>query len=297
MKLLRLGKDGQVGSALQQALPALGEMVALGRAEADFERPGELARLIATHAPDVIVNAAAYTAVDRAEADADRARLVNAEAVAILAAAAQRSGAWLVHYSTDYVYDGRKPEPYLEADEARPLSVYGSTKLRGDSAIAASGCRHVIFRVSWVYAAGHPNFGATMLRLAKDRDSLDVVDDQVGAPTSARLIAATTAKVLATAGERQDISGVYHLAATGTVSRNGYARFVVAEALAHGAALTLRPEAIRPIASTALPTPAERPLNSRLDTTRLQQAFAIALPAWEEDARAWVTESLAGSAA
>jgi dTDP-4-dehydrorhamnose reductase len=296
MKLLLLGKDGQVGAALRPLLSRLGELVALGHGEADFEQPGELPRLVALHAPDVIVNAVAYTAVDRAEGDADRARLVNAEAVAALAVAAQRSGAWLVHYSTDYVFDGAKPEPYDETDEAHPLSVYGATKLKGDREIAASGCRHLIFRVSWVYSSGRANFPASILRLARERTALNVVADQVGAPTSAGLIAATTVaaiEALWQAGsEAGALAGTYHLAPQGAVSRYDFARFLVAEARARGAELALAQGGLLPIGSADYPTPAARPLNSRLSTTKLQSVFGFEPPPWEEDARRWVAGAL-----
>jgi len=292
MKFLLFGKDGQVGEALQRALPTAGEVVALGRAEADFERPGELPRLIAIHAPDVIVNAAAYTAVDKAETDANRARLVNAEAVATLASAAHRLGAWLIHYSTDYVFDGTKPGPYLETDEASPLSVYGTTKHRGDLAIAASGCRHLIFRVSWVYATGHANFGKTILRLARERSTISVVDDQVGAPTSAELIANVTVAAinrLASLGsDAENLSGLYHLAPEGSLSRYEYARFVVEEARSAGMAMALTPDGVMPIHSAEYATAARRPLNSRLATNKLRAAFGVPLPPWQEDVRRWV---------
>jgi dTDP-4-dehydrorhamnose reductase len=294
MKVLLFGKNGQVGEALQSALQPLGEVVALGRAEADLEQPGELPRVVATHAPDVIVNAAAYTAVDKAETEAERARLVNAEAVATLAAAARRARAWLIHYSTDYVFDGLKPSPYHEFDAAQPLSVYGSTKLRGEQAITESGCRHLLFRVSWVYATGHSNFGATMLRLARDRSSLNVVADQIGAPTSAGLIAAITAKAIGRLAQddAESLSGTYHLAASGVVSRADYAKFLVNEARAAGAPMALDASGIAAIATADYPTPAARPLNSRLSTRKLTEAFGIDLPPWQDDARQWVIDTV-----
>jgi dTDP-4-dehydrorhamnose reductase len=294
MKILILGRDGQVGQALQPAWRPLGEVTALGRAEANLEQPGELPRLVASHAPEVIVNAAAYTAVDKAETEPERARLVNAESVAMLAAAARRSGAWLVHFSTDYVFDGTKSVPYVETDTPNPLSVYGATKHKGDLEIAESGCRHLIFRISWVYAKGHANFPTTILRLARERSALSVVADQVGAPTSAALIAAVTATAvrrLAGDPNPEGLSGVYHLAAAGEVSRCDFAKFLVTEALGCGMSLALRPDAITPVAATAYPTPAKRPLNSRFDTNKLRQAFGIDLPPWQEGARQWVAET------
>jgi dTDP-4-dehydrorhamnose reductase len=296
MKLLLLGRDGQIGRALAPRLAALGELVACGRAEADFERPGELPRLVAAVAPDVIVNAAAYTAVDRAESEPERARIVNAEAVAILADAARRAGAWLVHYSTDYVFDGAGTQPYVETDVPHPLNTYGVTKLRGDIAIAESGCRHLVFRIAWVYGLGSASFARTMLRLAGERTRLEVVADQVGAPTSATLVAALTADAIARVGEAPEaaaLSGTYHLAPTGEVSRADYVRFLLAEARAAGAPLRLGPEAIVPVATAAMPTPAVRPLNSRLATGKLRATFGFALPAWQDDVRAFVGATVA----
>jgi len=299
MKILLFGETGQVGEALQTALQPLGEVTALGRAEANLEHPGELPRIVATHAPDVIVNAAAYTAVDKAETETERARLVNAEAVATLAAAAHRTNAWLIHYSTDYVFDGQKPTPYHEFDAPQPLSVYGSTKLRGEQAIAESGCRHLLFRVSWVYAAGHGNFGATMLRLARDRSSLNVVADQIGAPTSAGLIADITAKAIGRLAQpdAESLSGTYHLAASGVVSRADYAKFLVSEARAAGAPLMLEASGITAVATSAYPTPAARPLNSRLNTRKLAAAFGVTLPPWQDDVRQWVIDTVRESGA
>jgi len=299
MKILLLGKDGQVGRALQPVLAAAGELIACGRAEADLEQVGELPRLVAGHRPDVIVNAAAYTAVDQAETDADRARLVNTEAVALLAAAAHRSGAWLVHYSTDYVFDGTKPSPYTEADAPAPLSVYGATKSAGDHAITQSGCRHLIFRLSWVYAPRSNNFARVMLRLARERTSINVVGDQIGAPTSAALVAAITATAIARAVGQPGgdaLSGLYHLAPGGAVSRSDYAKFLIGEAHQQGARLQLSAAGVRPIASSDYPTPAARPLNSRLDTAKLCSSFALVLPPWQDEARRWVAETVAEGA-
>jgi dTDP-4-dehydrorhamnose reductase len=295
MKLLLFGRDGQIGRALCGSLAAAGELMPLGRAEADFERPGELARLIHKHRPQVVVNAAAYTAVDRAETEPERARCVNAEAVAEIAGAALEVGAWLVHYSTDYVFDGRKAEPYTETDPPAPLNIYGRTKSEGDAAIARSGCRHLIFRVSWVYGDGAESFPATMLRLARSRPELRVVGDQIGAPTSAWFIAGATAKAIGRLpGPDAPAPGLYHLAATGAVSRADYARFVIAAAVAHGAALALNPAAVISVPSAEFPTPAARPLNSRLQTGKFSATFGLALPAWQDDVREWVTWAMEG---
>jgi dTDP-4-dehydrorhamnose reductase len=294
MKILLLGKNGQVGRALAPALAGLGEVLAWGRSDADLERPEALPARIVDMAPDVIVNAAAYTAVDRAESEPERARLVNGEAVAAIADATRQVGAWLIHYSTDYVFDGTKDGSYVETDAAAPLGVYGASKHQGDLAIAASGCRHLIFRVSWVYADGTANFARTMLRLARERDALQVVADQVGAPTSARLIAAVTATALGRLAAPEALApGLYHLAPAGAVSRLDYVRFLVTEAKRLGADLAVTPERITPVASTAFPTPARRPLNSRLDTGKLRQALGLALPDWRDDVRPWVAGELA----
>jgi dTDP-4-dehydrorhamnose reductase len=295
MKLLILGKDGQVGRALQKTLPQLGEVTALGRAEAPFDQPRSLAPLIERHRPDVIVNAAAYTAVDKAEAESSLAHAVNAEAVAVLGAAARAAGAWLVHYSTDFVFDGAKPEPYVETDPPQPLGVYGRTKLEGERAILTSGCRHLVFRVSWVYAAGHANFPQAILRLARERTRLQVVADQVGSPTGAGLIARVTCAAIAKAVNADDpagMAGIYHLAAAGEVSRLDLARFIVENAGAHGARLALEPQAILPVATADYPAPAARPLNSRLDTGKLRSTFGVDLPAWQEEISEWLTAVL-----
>lgn len=297
MKLLLLGRNGQVGEALQSTLGRLGQVVAWGREAACLEEPERLAERVAAQKADVIVNAAAYTAVDRAESEPARAFLINARAVSALAAVAERQGAWLVHFSTDYVFDGRKADSYAEDDAPNPLSVYGRSKLAGDDAIVVSGCLHLIFRISWVYAAGHPNFPRAMLQLARERSSLDVVGDQVGAPTAARLVAAATARALArTARGRaaRSLSGVYNLAPAGTTDRADLARFVVREALARGAGLALSPGAIRSVATDAYPASATRPLNSRLDTTKLRRTFGMELPPWQDDMRGWIACELAG---
>ena len=294
MRVVLLGRDGQVGKALAPALARLGEVIALGHAEADFERSEELGRLVTALAPAVIVNAAAYTAVDRAESEPGRARLVNAVAPAQLAEAARQTDAWLIHYSTDYVFDGGKDTPYAEADRPVPLGAYGTTKLEGDLAIMRSGCRHLIFRIGWVYGAGATSFPAAMLRLARDRTTLRVVADQVGTPTAAEFVAEVTATAIArladTAGP--PAAGLYHLAPMGAVSRADFARFVLAEARRVGLDLPLGPEGIADCASADYPTPARRPLNCRLDTSRIRSAFGLDLRDWREDARRWVAETV-----
>jgi dTDP-4-dehydrorhamnose reductase len=285
MKLLILGRDGQVGTALTARLAPLGEIAAYGRQGADFSRPDDVERVVHRERPDVIVNAAAYTAVDKAESEPELAQLVNAAAPARLGKAAAELGALLIQYSTDYVFDGEKPEPYREDDATAPLNVYGRTKREGELAIAESGASHLILRTSWVHAPGHANFIGRILELAAERDALDVIDDQVGAPTSARLIADITARLIAQLAARRPLaSGVYHLTAAGETSWNGYARFIVEAARRRGARLKLTPEKVHPVPSTAFPSPARRPKNSRLSTHKLRTALGCDLPDWRADA-------------
>ncbi len=280
--ILLLGKNGQVGWELQRALAPLGRVTACGHAECDLADSGLLRSVVRDTRPDAIVNAAAYTAVDRAEAEPAQAEAINAVAPAVLAEEAQRLGAWLVHYSTDYVFDGAKRAPYGEDDRPNPLNVYGSSKLAGERAIATAAGRHLIFRTSWVFAARGGNFAKAILRLAGERDALKVVADQHGAPTSAELIADVTAHclrdVLRTPDDRR--RGLYHLAAAGETSWHGYAKHILTLAAAAGVALKCAPEAVAPIASDEYPLPAKRPANSRLDTGKLRQSFAIHLPDW-----------------
>ena len=283
MNILLLGKNGQVGWELQRALAPLGDVVALDRRStpaADLSDPDALATLVRDLRPDAIVNAAAHTAVDTAESEPDLARAVNTTAPAVLAREAAALGAWLVHYSTDYVFDGSGTAPWTEDAPVAPLSVYGQTKADGEAAIRLAAGQHLIFRTSWVYAARGGNFAKTMLRLARERDRLNVVADQFGAPTGADLIADVTAHALRTAMARPALSGTYHLVAGGETSWHGYASHVVARARALGQ--DLKAQAIEPVPTSAFPTPARRPANSRLDTTRLQQAFDLRLPTWQQ---------------
>lgn len=284
MKILLLGKNGQVGWQLQRALAPLGEIVALERKDAggDLADPQGLAAAVRAAKPQVIVNAAAYTAVDKAESEPQLARLINTEAPAALAREAAASGALLVHYSTDYVFDGSGSAPWQESDATGPLNVYGATKLAGEQAIAASGCAHLTFRTSWVYAAHGDNFIKTMLRLAATRERLTVIDDQKGAPTGAELIADVTAHAISQTLQQPAKAGLYHLTAAGEASWFDYAQYVLA--LARQA----RPQGVKtaaggmqPIASSQYPAAARRPLNSRLDTRRLQAVFGLTLPHWQ----------------
>ena len=295
MKILLLGKDGQVGWELQRALAPLGELVALGRQgrdglSGDLSDPAALRTTVDAVAPDVIVNAAAHTAVDKAESEAELAQRINAEAPGVLAQAAASRGAVLVHYSTDYVFDGSGSTPWQEDDATGPLSVYGRSKLDGEAAIRASGCTHLIFRTSWVYAARGGNFAKTMLRLAAERERLTVIADQIGAPTGAELIADVSAHAVRSLRARPELSGTYHLAAAGETSWHGYAEFVIEAARARGVALKVGE--IAPIPTTDYPTPATRPLNSRLDTTRLSAAFGLSLPPWQDGVARMLDETL-----
>ena len=283
MKVLLFGAGGQVGRVLAAMLPQVADLVALGRDEADFTRSGHLADLVAEARPDVVINAAAYTAVDRAESEPELAAQVNAAAPAELAVAAGRAGATLIHYSTDYVFDGTKAGAYVETDPTAPLNIYGRTKREGEVAIAASGADFLVFRTSWVHAPGGNNFIAKMLKLAAERDGLKVIDDQIGAPTSARLIAQITLRALAARAASNPLaSGIYHLTASGETSWNGYARFVIAEAIRRGLSLKAGPEDVEPVPTTAFPTPARRPLNSRLSTAKLREALGVEMPDWRE---------------
>jgi dTDP-4-dehydrorhamnose reductase len=285
MKILLLGCNGQVGWELQRALAPLGELVALDfdspQHHADFSRPAGLADTVRSVRPDVIVNAAAHTAVDRAESEPELAAALNAEAPRVLATEAAALGAWLVHYSTDYVFDGSGSLPRTEDDPVAPLSVYGRTKLAGEQAIRDSGCRHLILRTSWVYAARGGNFARTMIRLGGDRDRLDVVDDQVGSPTGADLLADVTAHATRACMHNPALGGTYHCVASGQTSWYAYACLVLAWARSQGLPLRVTDDAIRPVPSSAFPAPARRPLNSRLDTRKLRQMFGLDLPDWK----------------
>lgn len=290
MKILVLGKGGQVGGEAAPRLAALGDVTSCDRREATFERPDEVAALVRREQPDVIVNAAAYTAVDRAEAEPDLARLVNVDAVAAVANEAKQLGAMLVHYSTDYVFDGAKEGPYLETDRPSPLSVYGRTKLDGEQAIAASGCRHWIFRTSWVYAAHGHNFVRTMLRLARERDHLRVVDDQWGSPTPAALLAEVTAEfVRRLGGPTCPAEGIYNVVPRGETTWCRFARFILATAQAQGLAVRCPPDRVEAITTAAYPTPARRPANSRFSIAKVEAALGRRLPEWQDGVAAVVT--------
>ncbi len=284
MKLLLLGKNGQVGWELQRSLAPLGEVVALERSDAggDIADLAGLAQTIRALRPDVIVNAAAHTAVDKAEAEPELVLRLNAEAPEAMAAEARRLGALLVHYSTDYVFDGSGRQPRTESDSTGPLSAYGRTKLDGEQRIAASGCRHLIFRTSWVYAARGGNFAKTMLRLAQEREKLSVIDDQWGAPTGAELIADVTAHAIRHVARHDVDLGLYHLVAAGETTWHAYASHVIAEARRLRPELGWKVRDIAAVPTTAFQTAAARPLNSRLATDRLRQAMHLRLPDWQQ---------------
>jgi dTDP-4-dehydrorhamnose reductase len=297
MKILLLGKNGQVGWELQRSLAPLGEVVACdfdsaAPWKANFTQPESLAPLVQAVQPDVIVNAAAHTAVDKAEVEPELALALNAAAPGVLAREAAALGALLVHYSTDYVFDGSGNMPRDEGASTGPLSVYGRTKLEGERLVSASGCRHLILRTSWVYSARGGNFARTMLRLAAERDELRVIDDQVGAPTGAELLADVTAHALRAVDADPALCGLYHCAAAGETSWHGYARFVIDWARMHGQALKVAPDAVRAVSTRDYPTAAARPLNSRLDTRRLQQTFGLALPPWQQGVERMLSEVL-----
>jgi dTDP-4-dehydrorhamnose reductase len=284
-RILLLGKEGQVGWQLQRALAPLGTVHAIDREECDLSDADALRRQLREFAPQLIVNAAAYTAVDRAESEPELAQAINAQAPGLLAEEAARSNALLVHYSTDYVYDGTKNGAYVEDDATGPQSVYGRTKLAGDQAVIASGCRALIFRTSWVFGARGQNFVKTVLRLAAEREALSVVDDQIGQPSPAAMIADVSALVLAAlrSASRSTFDGaqLYHLAGQGALSWNGFAREIVAQArLTPGFELKLLPENIAGIPTSGYPLPAARPANSRLDCSKLERDFGIELPDW-----------------
>ena len=299
MRILLLGKNGQVGQALERALAPLagpGELLALDRNNGgDLTQLDTLAATVRQLRPQVIVNAAAYTAVDKAESEPDQARLVNALAPEVLAKEAQALGAWLVHYSTDYVFDGSGTRPWVETDATAPLNVYGQTKLEGERLIQAHCTRHLILRTSWVYAAHGSNFAKTMLKLAQERDRLTVIDDQWGAPTGAELLATVTAAVLRQidlAGN-EALAGLYHLAASGETTWHAYASHVIRQAKALRPDLPWAVQEIAPVPSSAFVTAALRPHNSRLNTAKLQAAFGINLPDWRQGVGEMLAQTLA----
>jgi dTDP-4-dehydrorhamnose reductase len=292
MNILLFGKTGQVGWELQRALAPLGNLIALDVHSkehcGDFSNPEGIAETVRAIKPDVIVNAAAHTAVDKAESEPEFAQLLNATSVKSIAKEAAKLGAWVVHYSTDYVFPGEGETPWCETDATAPLNVYGQTKLDGEKALQEYCPKHLIFRTSWVYAGKGNNFAKTMLRLAKERDELSVINDQFGAPTGAELLADCTAHALRVAVVKPDVAGIYHLVAAGTTTWHDYAAFVFDEARAAGIELQL--SRLNAVATSAYPTPARRPNNSRLNTAKFEQNFDLQLPQWEQGVKRMLTE-------
>ncbi|WP_312068809.1 dTDP-4-dehydrorhamnose reductase [Lelliottia nimipressuralis] len=283
MNILLFGKTGQVGWELQRALAPLGNLIALDVHSkdycGDFSNPEGIAETVRAIKPDVIVNAAAHTAVDKAESERDFAELLNATSVEAIAKEAAKIGAWVVHYSTDYVFPGDGETPWQETDATGPLNVYGQTKLNGEKALQANCAKHLIFRTSWVYAGKGNNFAKTMLRLAKERTELSVINDQIGAPTGAELLADCTAHAIRVALAKPEVAGLYHLVASNTTTWYDYAALVFEQAREAGIELAI--EKLNAVPTSAYPTPAKRPQNSRLNTEKFQRNFDLVLPSWD----------------
>ncbi len=295
MKILLFGANGQVGWELQRSLSLLGELIALDRHSTelcgDLTDLNGIAEAVRRLAPDVIVNAAAYTAVDKAESDVETAQIVNVAAPGVLAEAAHAAGAWLVHYSTDYVFDGSGSKPWVETDPTGPLNVYGRTKLEGERRIVSQCAKYLIFRTSWVYAARGGNFAKTMLRLAQERETLTVIDDQFGAPTGADMLADVTAHAIVQAQRKPGDSGLYHLAAGGETTWFDYAKYVITQSIRVQAAIKIIANKIEPVATSAFPTAAVRPRNSRLNTDKLRDTFGLQLAPWQQGVARMLAES------
>lgn len=295
-KILLFGKNGQLGWELQRSLSSLGELITLDSRSsdycADFSNLQGLAQTVRAIQPDVIVNAAAHTAVDKAESEPELARTINALAPGVLAEVAQEIGAYLVHYSTDYVFDGSGTAAWSESDTAAPLSVYGKTKLEGEQLIIAHCSRHLIFRTSWVYAARGNNFAKTILRLAQERERLTIIDDQIGAPTGADMLADVTAHAIRDVLIHSEHAGLYHLVASGHTSWHGYAQFIVEHVRQAGVPLKVAVDAIEPVPTSAFATAATRPHNSRLNTNKLQSTFGLVLPDWQRGVMRLLSEIL-----
>lgn len=296
MNILLFGKGGQVGWELQRSLSVLGTVTALDHDSTehcgDFANPAGVAETVRALRPDVIVNAAAHTAVDKAESEADFARTLNATTPGAIAQEAAELGAWLVHYSTDYVFDGSGSRPWVETDTPAPLSVYGRTKLEGEQLIAQSGARHLILRTSWVYAARGGNFAKTMLRLAQERERLTVIDDQWGAPTGADLLADVTAHAIRHLQRHPEHAGLYHCVAAGETTWNAYAKYVLSRANIENSAIKIVAKEVAPVPTSAFPTPAARPHNSRLSAAKLQTTFGLQMPHWQAGVARMLAEIL-----
>jgi len=299
MNILLFGKTGQVGWELQRSLAPLGNIIAVDVHSTeycgDFSNPEGVAETVRRVKPDIIVNAAAHTAVDKAESERDFAQLLNATSVEAIAKEAEKLNAWLIHYSTDYVFPGNGERPWVESDATAPLNTYGETKLAGEIAVQQYCTRHLIFRTSWVFAGKGNNFAKTMLRLAKDREELSIINDQFGAPTGAELLADCTAHAIKTAFGKPEVAGLYHLVASGTTTWFDYANLVFAEAKKAG--LELAVKRTNPVPTNAYPTPARRPQNSRLNTLKFQNAFGLTLPEWDVGVKRMLAEIFAAAKA
>ena len=285
IKILLFGKNGQIGWELQRSLAPLGKLITLDRRDlhycGDLANPAGIAHTLQTIHPDIIVNAAAYTAVDQAENEPELAFRINAEAPELLARQAEQIGAWLIHYSTDYVFNGSGNYPWRETDLTSPINTYGLSKLRGEEEIRKSNCKYMILRTSWVYAARGKNFIKTILRLAQEKEQLTIIDDQIGAPTSAELLADITAQAIPKLLKHPEKSGIYHVAAGGEISWYSYARFLLDFACKHDIPIKARPDTIIPVHSETFVTAAKRPLNSRLNTEKFRNTFQLYLPHWQ----------------
>ena len=296
MNILLLGKGGQVGWELQRSLSVLGQVTALDHDSTahcgDFSNPAGVADTVRALRPDIIVNAAAHTAVDKAESEPELARLLNATTPGVLAQEAAQLGAWLIHYSTDYVFDGSGARPWIETDTPAPLNVYGRTKLEGERLIAAACPHHLIFRTSWVYGARGGNFAKTMLRLAQERERLTVVSDQWGAPTGADLLADVTAHAIGYLQQHPQDGGLYHCVAGGETNWHQYAQYVIEQARHLAPQLPIQASEVAPVLTSTFPTPAQRPHNSRLNTRKLQATFGLHLPHWQQGVKRMLTEIL-----
>lgn len=295
MRILLLGKNGQVGWELQRSLAPLGEVIALDRhghngLQGDMSKPEAVKQTILKLKPDIVVNASGYTAVDLAETEQDLAKQINFNAVQSIAEACMKIEALLVHYSTDYVFSGQGNSAFLESSEVDPINMYGKTKAQGEQAIVSSGCKYLIFRTSWVYAVEGKNFLKTMLNLAQQREELSIINDQIGAPTSAELIADVTAQAIREVTNENSKIGIYHLVAGGETSWFDYANYVFEQAKLSG--VELRVKKVSPIPTTAYPTPAKRPYNSRLNNQKLQSTFQLILPEWKLGVQRTLTELL-----
>ena len=285
MKILVTGKNGQVGHELMCTLAPLGQVVGVDVKECDLAQSAAIDALLERVKPDIIINPAAYTEVDKAESEPTKAHAVNAQAPKFLARYAARHNIPIIHFSTDYVFDGKKDGLYLEDDEPNPKSVYGKTKWLGEEAVRKMAAKHIIIRTSWVFGSHGVNFLKTMLKFATERDRLSVVSDQFGAPTSARMLAEAVAQIVTELGEPGSYRkyGTYHVAARGETSWHGYAQVVVEKAIKHGMAIKINPKDIKPISSKEYPMPAPRPANSRLDTTKVSMVFSVSLPKWQDE--------------